>query len=77
MHVFFPSFVIEVDTSTNCHLLYKPIGRAACLANLDYVQPKYLIDKSASSSATALFTRLPAMIEPDDTPDDLPNFASH
>jgi hypothetical protein len=51
MHVFFPSFIIEVDTSTDCHLLYEPIGRAACLADLDYVQPKYLVDKSASSSA--------------------------
>ena len=65
------------NTSTDCHLLYEPIGRAACLADLDYVQPKYLVDKSASSSATALSTRLPAIIEPDDTPDDLPTFASH
>jgi hypothetical protein len=58
-------------------LLYEPIGRAACLADLAYVQPKYLVDKSASSSATALSTSLPAMIEPDKNPDDLPNFASH
>jgi len=77
MHVFFPSFIIEVDTSTDCHLLYEPIGRAARLADLDYVQPKYLVDISASSSATALSIRLPAMIEPDGTPDDLPNFTSH
>ena len=77
MHVFFPSFIIEVDTSTDCHLLYEPIGRADCLADLDYVQPKYLVDKSASSSAIALSTRLPNMIEPDNNPDDLPNFASH
>ena len=77
MHVFFPSFIIEVDTTTDCHLLYEPIGRTACLADLDYVQPKYLVDKSASSSATALSTRLPAMIEPDDDPNNLPNFAAH
>ena len=77
MHVFFPSFIFEVDTSIDCHLLYEPIGQAACLADLDYVQPKYLVDKSASSSATALSTRLPAIIKLDDNPDDLPNFASH
>jgi hypothetical protein len=77
MHVFFPSFIIEVDTTTDCHLLYEPIGQAACLADLDYVQPKYLVDKSASSSATTLSTRLPVTIEPDDDPKDLPNFAAH
>ena len=77
MHVFFSSFIIKVDTTTNCHLLYKPIGRAACLADLDYVQPKYFVDKSASFSATALSPRLPAMIELDDNPDGLPNFAAH
>ena len=76
MHVFFHSFIIEVDTSTDCHLLCEPIGRAACLADLDYVQPKYLVDKSDSSLATALST-LPAIIKPDDTPDDLPTLVSH
>jgi hypothetical protein len=77
MHIFFLSFIIEVDTTTDCHLLYEPIGWAACLAEFDYVQPRYLVNKSASSSATALSTHLPATIEPDDDTNSLPNFVVH
>jgi hypothetical protein len=40
MHVFFPTFILEVDTTTDCHLHYAPIGRGARLPDLDYVQPK-------------------------------------
>ncbi len=52
MHVFFPSFIMEVKTATDCHLYYKPIGRACRLADLDYVQPKYVTNRSASATAT-------------------------
>jgi hypothetical protein len=50
MHVFFPSFTIEVDTATNCHLWYQPLGHTLGLADLDYVQPKHT--PSASTTAT-------------------------
>ncbi len=52
MHVFFPSIIMEADTTTDCHLYYEPIGRDCRLANLDYVQPKFVTDKSASATAT-------------------------
>jgi len=51
MHVFFPTFILEVDTATDCHLQYKPISRNTLLSNLDYVQPKSVPSKSASPNA--------------------------
>ncbi len=40
MHVYFPGVVLSVDTSTNCHLSYKPVGKLAPLSTLHYVQPR-------------------------------------
>ena len=34
----FPTFVLAVDTTKDCHLSYKPISRKAALCDLDYVQ---------------------------------------
>ncbi len=31
MHVYFPSVVLSVDMSTDCHLSYKPLGKSAPL----------------------------------------------
>ncbi len=39
MLVYFPWLVLSVDTSSDCHLSYKPLGRAALLDTLYYVQP--------------------------------------
>jgi hypothetical protein len=39
MLVYFPWFVLLVDTSSNCHLSYEPLGWAAPLDTLHYVQP--------------------------------------
>ncbi len=39
MHVYFPGLVLSVDTSTDCHLTYKPLGKSAPLSTLHYVQP--------------------------------------
>jgi hypothetical protein len=77
MHVFFPTFIIEVNTMTDCHLQYAPIGRSCGLPNLDYVQPKFL--KPKSSGATASNTdKPPTTIEPDDDDSNFtPTFASH
>jgi hypothetical protein len=40
MHVYFPGVVLSVDTSTNCHLFYEPLGKLAPLSTLHYVQPR-------------------------------------
>jgi len=77
MHVFFPTFIIEVDTATDCHLRYAPVGRKCGLPALDYVQPKFLIVKSSSAMASSL-DHAPATVEPDDDDQDiLPTFVSH
>jgi hypothetical protein len=39
MHVYFPGVVLSVDTSTDCHLTYKPLDKSAPLSTLHYVQP--------------------------------------
>ncbi len=78
MHVFFPSFILEVDTATDCHLQYVPVGRVAQLSDLDYVQPKLAPQRSVLATAgTTKAVPTPAMIEPDDVLDDQPSFASH
>ena len=78
MYVFFPSFIVKVDTATDCHLLYAPIGRATKMSSLDYVQP---IQAHNSASATASTTPpAPAVIEDDDDdvpPEVLPTYVSH
>jgi hypothetical protein len=45
MHVFFPTFILEVDTATDCHLQYDPIGQNTRLPELDHVQPKFVKKK--------------------------------
>jgi hypothetical protein len=76
MHVFFPSFIIEVDTAIDCHLQYQPLGRTLGLTDLDYVQPKHI----PLASTTAATPSPPVMIEPDDSDLDgnaTPTYAAH
>ncbi len=40
MHVYFPGVVLTVDTSSDCHLSYKPLGKTAPLSSLHFVQPQ-------------------------------------
>ena len=63
VYVCFPTFVLDVDTTHDCYMEYRAIGRAAGLADLDYVQPKPrrkgsdkadLVAATASPEATAL-----------------------
>jgi hypothetical protein len=79
MYVYFPTFIIEVDTATDCHLEYAPIKYAAGLADLDYVQPKYMLEQSAST--TSVVPTQPIKIEPDNAdpnPEDkAPTYAAH
>jgi hypothetical protein len=37
-HVYFPSFVLSVDMSSDCHLMYESLGKAVPLGTLHYVQ---------------------------------------
>jgi hypothetical protein len=39
LHVYFPGVVLTVDTSSDYHLAYKPLGKTALLLSLHYVQP--------------------------------------
>jgi hypothetical protein len=71
MYVFFPMFILEVDTATDCHLQYAPLGWTTTLADLDYVQPKFLQDSSVSVAVS-----LPVTIKPEDNVD-LPSYSSH
>jgi hypothetical protein len=37
--VYFPTFILTVDTSKECHLAFKSLGCSALLNTLHYVQP--------------------------------------
>ena len=53
MFVYFPTFVLKVDTSVDCHLDYQHMGRSLALSDLDYVQPRCeLTDSPATASAS-------------------------
>ena len=65
MLVYFPSFVLSADTSSDCTLSYEPLGRSAPLSTLHYVQPRcrpslYPSELSPSSNTVA---KTPALIE--------------
>ncbi len=57
LHVYFPGVVLTVDTSSDCHLAYEPLGKTVPLSTLHYVQPRcppaaYLPDQSAFLART-------------------------
>ncbi len=67
MLVYFPNFVLLVDTSSDCHLAHEPLGTAAPLDTLHYVQPwrppsLYLSKLSKNSVA-----QTPPLVEDDST----------
>jgi hypothetical protein len=39
MRVYFPGMVLTVDTTSDCHLSYEPLGKTVALSSLHYVQP--------------------------------------
>jgi hypothetical protein len=39
LHVYFLGVVLTADTSSDCHLAYKPLGKTALLLSLHYIQP--------------------------------------
>jgi hypothetical protein len=61
MLVCFPTFVLTVDTSTDCLLSYEPLGRCAPLNTLHYVQPQcpptlYLLEIASSTPLSSTAT---------------------
>ena len=68
--VYFPSFVLSVDTAVDSHLSFAPLGRSAPLDTLHYVQPRCppLIYPSESSPAVSNATPSlpPAVVEDSD-----------
>ncbi len=85
MYIFFPSFIVEVNTTTDCHLSYKPIGWSSTMSSIDYVQP--IQTCNSASTTVAIPPSPPAIIEDKDEskadnkdviPDNvLPTYASH
>jgi hypothetical protein len=68
---------MEVNTATDCHLLYAPVGCSCSLPDLNYVQPKFLTIKSPLAMSSSM-EPAPVTIEPnDDGPDVHPTFVSH
>ncbi len=50
--VYFPTFILSVDTSVDCHLHYLPMGRSTALSELHYAQPKGAFKPAFSKQAT-------------------------
>jgi hypothetical protein len=71
MLVYFPTFVLLVDTSMDCHLSYEPLGHSAPLSKLQYLQPwcALTLYPSEVSPSTCMATPAPAptLVEDDDT----------
>jgi hypothetical protein len=65
--VYFPSFVLRVDTSKDCHLAFESLGRSASLDTLHYVQPccapTLYPSKLASHTASTFSALVPAVVE--------------
>ena len=49
MFVYFPGFVLEVDTSKDCALSYAPIDKKVSIHDLDYAQTKISLCNATSN----------------------------
>ena len=67
MLVYFPSFVLSADTSSDCTLSYEPLGRSAPLSTLHYIQPRCRpsLYPSEISPSSQTVSRTPELIEDD------------
>ncbi len=67
MLVYFPSFILSVDTSSDCNLSYEHLGRSAPLYTLHYVQPWCApqLYPSELSLSTNMVSKSPVLIEDD------------
>jgi hypothetical protein len=62
--VYFPTFILLVDTAVNCHLLFDPLGKSAPLDTLHYVQPRCPPAVYPSRSSPALSMAAPSPAHP-------------
>ena len=67
MLVYFTSFVLSADISSDCTLSYEPLGRSAPLSTLHYIQPRSRPSLYPSEISPSSYTvsRTPALIEND------------
>jgi len=67
MLVYFPSFVLSADTSSDCTLSYEPLGWSAPLSTLHYVHPWCCpsLNPSELSPSSNTVSKTPALIEDD------------
>jgi hypothetical protein len=67
-HIYFPSFVISVDMSSDCHLTYESLGNLASLRSLHYVQPRCAATLYPSKTLASTLAFIPpvAIIEDKD-----------
>jgi hypothetical protein len=64
--VYFPSFVLTVGTSKDCHLAFESLGRSALLDTLHYVQPRCaptLYPSELTSHTASKSPTLPALVK--------------
>jgi hypothetical protein len=62
--VYFPTFILLVDTAVNCHLSFDPLCKSAPLDTLHYVQPRCPPAVYPSKSSPALSTVDPSPAHP-------------
>jgi hypothetical protein len=62
--VYFPSFVLSVDTAVDSHLSFAPLGRLAPLDTLHYVQPRCPPVIYPSESSPAVSNATPSLLPP-------------
>ncbi len=66
--VYFPTFVLSVDMSKDCHLTFDSLGRSAPIDSLDYVQPRCsltLYPAELFSTTVAKTSPAPNIVEDD------------
>jgi hypothetical protein len=68
--VYFPTFVLSIDTAIDCHLSFDPLGQSAPMATLHYIQQRcppalYPSEDSPSTSTAAPSPASSVMIEDD------------
>jgi hypothetical protein len=66
--VYFPTFVLSVDTSKDCHLTFDSLERSAPFDILDYVQPRCsptLYPAELSSTTAVKTSPVPNIVEED------------
>jgi hypothetical protein len=67
-HVYFPSFVLSVNMSSDCHLTFESLGTSAPLTMLHYVQPQCpaMLYSSETLTFSLASTPHPAIIKIDE-----------